>query len=392
MSNGEETLPSLGMEALIKNPVLREMARDEIMSFNMKQSTMETNTNKQMNKEITSIYNNILYRIKNPELDIHGKIIPYIFMPVSIQGAGKTTLYNKINAELQTLNNTEIIGMASADTYMPKQFNFKLLKECHRKCIEDTLKLIKSGKHCFLDNLNGLAHFRTIYKLICDVHGSILVPYIIYPDKWLVCKEADSDEEFLKTIISRCDNRYKLGGKYIDKDIIMRTINSIRNDYSINGNNIKLWLNSFPNPSYIPGFNIVDSQYILRNNIIDKMVDEHLRDIRLINRKEDVLNKHIQRGIENHITLIDSSEMTHEIELKIKDFTLDGFKLPISKGIGRYVNEDNEDTIFIVLEWEYGNKLRKSIGLKEKDFHITLMWSGKYNITNVCKNITTINW
>ena len=388
MNNREETLPSLGMESLIINPVMREMARNEIMSFNMDKSLMETN----MNNEMTDIYTDILDRIKNPKIDNNGKIIPCIFMPISIQGAGKTTLYNKINAELQTLNKSDIIGMASADTYMPKQFNFNLLKECHRKCIEDTVKIIKSGRHCFLDNLNGLAHFRTIYKLICDTYGSILVPYIIYSDKWLVCKEDAIDKDFLETIINRCDNRYKLDGKYIDKNIIMRTINSIRNDYSINGNNIDLWLNSFPNPSYIPGLNTVDSQYILRNNIIDAMVDKHLIDIRLINRTEDVLNKHIQRGIENHITLINSCEMTPEIELKIKDFTLDGFKLPVSKGIGRYVNEDNEDTIFIVLDWEYGNKLRKSVGLKEKDFHITLMWSGKYNITNVCKNASTINW
>jgi len=391
MSKIEETLPSHGIEAFIRNPVMREMARNEIKSFNNKQpqsTPMETLLNNEMN----DIYTDILNRIKNPKIDDNGKVIPYIFMPISIQGAGKTTLYNKLKQYLQTLNKSDKLGMASADTYMPKKFNFKLLKECHRKCIEDILKHIKSGRHCFLDNLNGLAHFRTIYKLICDVYGSILVPYIIYPDKWLVCKDANSDKEFLKTIISRCDNRYKLGGKYIDEDIIMGTINSIRNDYSINGNNIELWLNSFPNPLYIPGLNIVDSQYILRNNIIDKMVDEHLTDLRLINRKEDILNKHIQRGIENHITLIDSSEMTSELELKIKDFTLDGFKLPISKGIGRYVNEDNEDTIFIVLDWEYGNKLRRSVGLKEKDFHITLMWSGKYNITNVCKNASTINW
>ena len=369
------------MESLIINPVMREMVRNEITSFNKQpQSTpMETI----MNNEMNDIYTDILNRIKNPKLDVQGNIIPCIFMPVSIQGAGKTTLYNTLKQTLQTLNKSDIIGMASADTYMPKQFNFKLLKECHRKCIEDTVKIIKSGRHCFLDNLNGLAHFRTIYKLICDTYGSILVPYIIYADKWLVCKEDDIDKEFLETIISRCDNRYKLGGKYIDKNIIMRTINSIRNDYSINGNNIDLWLNSFPNPSYIPGLNTVESQYILRNNIIDAMVDKHLRDIRLINRTEDVLNKHIQRGIENHITLINSCEMTPEIELKIKDFTLDGFKLPISKGIGRYVNEDNEDTIFIVLDWKYGNKLRRSLGLKEKDFHITLMWSGKYNITNI---------
>ena len=390
MNKIEETLPSLGMESLIINPVMREMARNEIKSFNKQlQSTpMETLLTNEMN----DIYNDILNRIKNPKLDVQGNIIPCIFMPISIQGAGKTTLYNTLKQTLQTLNKSDIIGMASADTYMPKQFNFNLLKECHRKCIEDTVKIIKSGRHCFLDNLNGLAHFRTIYKLICDTYGSILVPYIIYADKWLVCKEDDIDKEFLETIINRCDNRYKLDGKYIDKDIIMRTINSIRNDYSINGNNIEVWINSFPNPSYIPGFNSVDSQYILRNNIIDAMVDKHLRDIRLINRTEDMLNKHIQRGIENHITVIDSSEMTPEIELKIKDFTLDGFKMPISNGIGRYVNESNEDTIFIVLDWEYGNKLRKSVGLKEKDFHITLMWSGKYNITNVCKNASTIHW
>lgn len=381
----EETLPSHGIEAFIRNPAIREIAGNEIKRFN-KQSPMEII----LNKEMSVIYNDILCKIKNPIIDDNGKIIPYIFMPISIQGVGKTTLYNKLKQYLQTLNKSDKLDMASADTYMPKQFNFNLLKGCHRKCIEDLVRIIKSGRHCFLDNLNGLAYFRTIYKLICDVYGAILVPYIIYADKWLVCEDIDKD--FLETIISRCDNRHKLGGKYIDKDILMKTITSIRNDYSINGNNTDLWLNSFPNPSYLPGFNIVESQYILRNNIIDKMVDKHLRDIRLINRTEDRLNKHIQRGIENHITVIDSYEMTPEIKLKIKNFTLDGFKLPISKGIGRYVNEDNEDTIFIVLDWEYGNKLRRSIGLKDKDFHITLLWSGKYNITNVCKNETTINW
>ena len=343
--------------------------------------------------EMTNIYDNILQHIKNPKLDVDGKIIPYIFMPVSIQGVGKTTLYKNIKAHLQTIDNSEVINIASADIYMPKKFNFNLLKECHRKCMEDAVNIIRSGQHCFLDNLNGLAHFRTIYKLICDTYGAILVPYIIYGDKWLFCKEEDIDKEFLETIIRRCDNRFKLGGTYIDKNIIMKTISNIRNDYNMNGNNIESWLNSFPTPPYKPGFNSVESQYIFRNNIIDKMVDKHIRDdIRFLHRKKDRLNKHIQRGIENHITLIDSSETTTEIELKIKDFPLYGFKMPISKGVGRYVNEHNEDTIFIVLEWEYGNKLRRSIGLKDKDFHITLMWSGKHNINNVCKNETTLNW
>ena len=384
----KETLPSPGIESFIENPVLREMARNEIKSFNKQSPSTPIETI--LNKEMSIIYNDILYKIKNPILDDNGKVIPYIFMPISIQGVGKTTLYNNIKAYLQTINMSDKLSIASADTYMPKQFNFKLLKECHRKCIEDLVKIIKSGQHCFLDNLNGLAYFRTIYKLICQTYGAILVPYIIYGDKWLLCNEEDIDKDFLKTIISRCDNRYKLGGKYIDKDTLMKTITSIRNDYSINGNNSETWLNSFPNPPYIPGFNIVDSQYIFRNNIMDKMVDKHIKDNKIINRSEDLLHKYIQRGIENHITVIDSSEMTHEIELKIKDFTLDGFKLPISKGIGRYVNEDNEDTIFIILEWEYGNKLRRSIGLKDKDFHITLMWSGKYNINNVCKSITNL--
>jgi len=364
--------------------------------------------------EMAIIYDNILQHIKNPKLDVDGKIIPYIFMPVSIQGVGKTTLYKNIKAHLQAIDNSEVINIASADIYMPKKFNFNLLKDCHRKCMEDAVNIIKSGQHCFLDNLNGSAHFRTIYKLICDTYGAILVPYIIYGDKWLFCKEEDIDKEFLETIIRRCDNRFKLGGTYIDENIIMKTISTIRNDYNMNhttstgeeqvvhqpscyGNNIESWLNSFPNPPYKPGFNSVESQYIFRNNIIDKMVDKHIReDIRFIHRKEDRLNKHIQRGIENHITLIDRSEMTTEIEVYIKDFPLYplamGFNLPISKGVGRYVNENNEDTIFIVLDWEYGNKIRRSVGLKDKDFHITLMWSGKHNINNVCKNETTLNW
>ena len=325
-----------------------------------------------LTNEMSIIYNNILDCINNPRLDDNGKNIPYIFMPISIQGVGKTTLYNKIKAQLETINMTDKLSMASADTYMPKKFNFNLLKECHTKCMEDTVNIIKSGQHCFLDNLNGLAHFRTIYKLICDTYGAILMPYIIYGDKWLLCNEEDIDKEFLKTIITRCEKRYKLDGKYIDKDIIMKTINSIRNDYNIH-DNIDLWLNSFPIPPYIPGFNIVESQYIFRNNIIDKMVDKHIKDTKLINRI-GILNKYIKHGIENHIAVIDSSEMTHDIELKIKEFTLDGFKLPISKGIGRYVNEHNDERIFIILEWEYGNKLRQSIGLKEKSyFQISLM-------------------
>ena len=356
--------------------------------------------NTYITNEISIIFNNIINCIKNPELDNNGKIIQCIFMPISIQGVGKTTLYNRISKSIYN----DKIGVSSADSYMPKKFNYLLLKDCHKKCIEDTIKIIKSGKHCFVDNLNGLAHFRTIYNIISKQYNVRLIPYVICGDKWLTCDEKDIDKNFLKTIIKRCDDRYKLSGKYIDEPIIMATINSIRINYNKYGNNINEWLDSFPNPQYIPGFNIINSHYILQNNIIDKIVDNYIilfnhnsiskcniksnitcddsiLDKILFNKNENILNKKIQIGFENPINIIENNEMNSEIEIKIKKFNLVGFKNPTPKGIGIYLDND-EYIVFIMLDWEWGNKLRNAIGLKKKEFHITLFWSCNYDINN----------
>ena len=297
-----------------------------------------------------------------------------MFMIIGIQGCGKTTLWERINKHFNVDDKT-IIGMSSADMYMPDIFDFNLLTECHRKCITDIFNISSSGKHTYVDNMGSNSSFRTIYKYISDVLDIKLCKYIFSADKWLDCEEVNS--EFIDTLTRRCFDRHKRGGKYIDKEIIMRSIDNSRLDFKKSNSNIDSWLNHYPIPFYKKGISNFEGNIIVRNETIDTIASESISDPRLINRETDILRKQIRNGIEHHITLISKEELTDEIQAKIEDTdlikTLGSIDRPISKGIEKCINTDGDDTIFVVIEWTWGNKLRDAVGLCKKVFHITLM-------------------
>tara|TARA_B100000795_G_scaffold179526_1_gene135890 strand:- start:3507 stop:4526 length:1020 start_codon:yes stop_codon:yes gene_type:complete len=306
-----------------------------------------------------------------------------IFMPVGIQGSGKTYLGKQLASNPK--NNLVICG---ADKYMGTEFSFELLKESHRKCMIDIYNVILSGKNGYLDNTSGLSYFRTIYFLICKYLGAELVPFVIAQNYWLT---PDSiNEEFVNTITKRCLERYKLDGRLITKEIIMYTINSSRKDFnSIPNRKVSDWLEHFPDQSYKPGFSIIDNSCVFRHKFIDNTVDDYIKYPIVNGLEEEILKKKIRRGIENHITIIDSIEINEEIKTKINGIDFDDHPLPIPKGIGKIIEKEHY-TLFIILEWKWAQELRKSLGLKEKDFHITLLWTGENNIYSGEKNINTL--
>jgi len=350
------------------------------MYFNININKMET----YLIQESERIFNEIVTQIDKSI--IYGELCLIII--IGMPGSGKTTLWNRIHAHYN--NDVKIIGMSSADLYMPIIFDFNLLGECHRKCISDIFNCIESGHHAFVDNTGANSAFNTIYKYICDVMGAKMCKFIFSVDKWLDCEKVNT--EFVDTLEKRCLNRHKLGGKKIDKQIITGAIERSRFDFKKEGGNLDTWLNTYPIPFYKKGFSKFEG-YIYRSDVIDNIADDSISDSRIINRKKDILRKQIRNGIENHITVISNEELSDEIELYLEHMNLDSVEQPISRGIGKCVNSNGDDTIFVVIEWEWGDKLREQFGLSKKNFHITLMWSGEHNIYDeVTRDLESINW
>ena len=57
-------------------------------------------------------------------------------------------------------------------------------------------------------------------------------------------------------------------------------------------------------------------------------------------------------------------------------------------GVGSVCKEDNE-VLYLVLEWEWGDKFRDSLGLDKRDFHTTLAFT-KSDIHDMRKGVETL--
>ena len=313
--------------------------------------------------------------------------IPLLVMLVGPQCIGKSYMFSELS---------NLFEHCSADNYMPSQFNFALLQQNHAKCAMDAFRALEAGKHALVDNTNMEAENRTIYKKIADILGAQLLMIPICEDLWLTGSEYNKD--LVKTLVIRAETRERK----FDRDsegIITGTIEKGRADFKKYGGDLNTWLYNFPTPTRPSGVYIGREGYLLyRSPEIDALVTEALKDPRLADMGQKLLEKQIWRGVgESHITLASMKELKKPIRRKLKEEEVkEQMKTPgpfTSKGIGR-AEKDGEMVYFLVVDWAWGDSFRKDVlGLeKPQQFHITLCWTGKGDIHGVEKGTPSLEW
>ena len=325
---------------------------------------------------------------------------PRVFMLVGPQCIGKSW----ITKSLEEYG----VNICSADKHMGPVYNFGRLQDCHYKCAMDVYNSILAGEHSCIDNTNTKAQDRGIYHDMCQLLGAKLVIIILAPELWLTCSE-DIKNETLNVLVKRCEKRAR-EGKTIDspEKVISRTIDISRKEIEtikIEGedslNTINRWKEWFPNPERKQGLYLDKGRILMaRTSVINGIALEALQDDRLKERSsysKDLLNTQMKRGRnEYHVTIVGPREMNKDIQRQLKtelDSYESEYQEPVPRGIGRATDEDGQEVFYVVLDWEWGDKVRTSLGLTEKrDFHITLMWSGDNDIHGVDKSIKSCEW
>jgi len=330
---------------------------------------------------------------KIAELDSKG--LKGVFMPIGPQCAGKSTLTKILLAYGAK--------QCSADIHMGPEFNFFRLGDCHYRCKIDVLNALKGGFHAIVDNTNMKRIDCAQYKDICVYMGAELVSVPIAPELWLSCTD-ETRKSTIDALCVRSQIREKLEGKAISRDVIEKTINNCLTDYKTHtstdagpGDSLTKWLDIYPQPSFKEGVLVDRNVLMYRNLWVTKMGRLGLAQASgetiwketpsRPNIIEERLRCELQRGNdEYHITLLDPEELK-SVKGKVPDIVVE--EQPDALGLGRLV-DGNDEVIIVVLDWEWGQKFRASLGLPRKDFHITIAWTGIRDIHDVPKDATTI--
>lgn len=331
--------------------------------------------------------NRIAETIARIRSEVEKSDVPLVVMLVAPQCVGKSFLFKELS---------DIFDHCSADNYMGPTFNPALLSQNHSKCAMDVFKALKEGRNALVDNTNMKAEERTIYKTIVDFFKARILMVPICEEFWLLEKKVD--ENFLKTLVERAEKRERQFSKPAE-EVIMHTINSGRGDFKSNQGDLESWLYSFPTPVRPNGVYVGrERALVYRSSEINQLVEEALKDPRLVDMEEKIIEKYIWRGVEeSHITLLGPKEMKKPIVKKLKEDEIkELMKTPgpfVSKGIGR-AEKDGEMVYFLVVEWPWGDKFRKeTLGIETiRQFHITLCWTGRADIHGVEKGESSLVW
>jgi hypothetical protein len=325
---------------------------------------------------------------------------PLVFMMSGPQCIGKSRITKRLESEN--------VVVCSADAHMGPRFDWTQLKRCHSMCAKSVYDAIKMGKHVIIDNTNLKAVDRSLYNYICKIMGVELFPIIIAPDMWLT-SGVDLLEKLIKVLTCRCNVRAKEEGKVIDNPdkVIRKTIDNSRLDFRTHTDgkveSIDKWLQTFPEHTYPLDFTLDRGRVMMyRSRELNKIASESLENPHLKDRdnyREELLFTQMSRGKDEfHITLIGpqdikkiDSKTRKVIDKESKTWkNSPDFVEPKVVGVGRASNELGDIVFYLIIDWEWGQSIRKSYGLDRKDFHITLMWSGENDIRDVDKGLDTL--
>ena len=345
------------------------------------------------------ILDNIISKLK--ELESERKL--GVIVVVGIQCLGKSTLFNEL---IKIIPN---ITQCSADLIMGNVFDPSKLISCHKECQIEVIKALKSNNHAFVDNQNINASHRTIYKVYADLFGATYVPIILCKDMWLNVDRKIANKT-LDALEYRSKQRELKTGKTIKRDVIQKSITNANNDFnnytkSQKDNSIANWLNYFPRPIYIKGLSYFNSNifptkknksgvFSYSSDKLLEIVDKYLNDDRfksIENINEALATYYSKRTFGNHITIIEPREIKM---LKSKSVVVphidtikyeDNFDIV---GLGKTSQESNS-TFYLVVNWQWAQDFRASLGLEHKDLHCTIAFT-ENDIFNVPKNDSTI--
>ena len=329
-----------------------------------------------------------------------------IFLMVGVQCVGKSTIFNEI---IKTKNN---IIQCSADIFMG-DFDASRLVECHKLCQNAVVEAIKNGFHAFVDNTNILAEHRSIYKALSKLLNVDLVVVNVCGDYWLNCSK-DTQIKTLNALELRSKRREVKTGKVITRDVIERTMNNACEDFKkfskishehASFQDIVRWFDHFPTPTYIEGLSYFNSnRFPNKKNKIgafsyssDKLLrfvesylqKEEFKSIENIN--EAMIQYYTKRSFGNHITIIEPQEIHVLKGNGIKIPNIDSITLDEEfeiKGLGS-IKQGSNSVFYLVINWQWAQDFRKSLGLEHKDLHCTLAFS-ENDIFDSPKDISTL--
>lgn len=326
----------------------------------------------------------IIDRIQN--LDARNK--KGVFMLVGPQCIGKSSL-TKVLIELGAKH-------CSADIHMGPEFNFFKLRDCHFRCKMDVVDSLKLGHHAIVDNTNMKRIDCTQYQDICTVMDAELVPIVISPELWLTCTP-ETREATIDALEIRSQIRQKLEGKTISREVIEKTISNSLLDFKTHTGvdagpdvDIDTWLSTYPEPEYQNGLFDDRNALVYRHSMVSELGNLGLQQASgRPNIKEERLRCELHRGKnEYHVTLLSPNEMGKaKKQVNIPEIVVE--EQPKALGLGK-VCKDGEDVLFVVIDWEWGQQFRASLGLPKRDFHITVAWTGMGDIHNVCKDSSVL--
>lgn len=329
-----------------------------------------------------------------------------IFLMVGIQCIGKSTIFNEI---IKTKKN---IIQCSADIFMG-DFDASRLVECHKLCQKAVVEAIKNGFHAFVDNTNILAEHRYIYKTLSSLLNVDLVVVNVCGDYWLNCSK-DTQIKTLNALELRSKRREVKTGKVITRDVIERTMNNACNDFKkfskishedASSQDIVSWLDHFPTPTYIKGLSYFNSnRFPNKKNKIGAFSyssEKLLRFVESYLQKEEyksienindaMIQYYTKRSFGNHITIIDPQEIHVLKGNGIKIPHIDSISLDEEfeiKGVGS-IKQGSNSVFYLVVNWQWAQDFRKSLGLEHKDLHCTLGFS-ENDIFDSPKDISTL--
>lgn len=379
--------------------IIQRAKQDHIDALNVDSDDM---MEQQLQDTIQTLGEELKLQVLNPREHGEG---PMMLMLIGLQCVGKSYLTKML----------EEIGVkcCSADKHMELicgkgNYDPNQLNKAHQCCMLDALTYLEQGFDVVIDNTNICAPERSIYQEIAKVTNARLVKVPLLHNMWLTGD--DQREELVKTLVKRAQVRERTTGKSIGdaEKTIRRTMDKAQKDFAKYGSNdLETWLNAHPNPDYPLGFSYPWGKRALmyRNLDISEIVTDTLSsDTRLTQRpnfENELLKTWIKRGVrEWHITVvgpneIDKLEKPVQKNLKSPTYWLEydvgiPFSEPVCKGVGRANDDDGNMVFYLVIEWEWGQKLRSKLGLPSKDFHVTLFWSGENDIHGVDKGISTL--
>lgn len=339
----------------------------------------------------TSIYSTISNLIESIN-DYDSKNKNAIFLMVGVQCIGKSTIFNEI---IKTKKN---IIQCSADIFMG-EFDASRLIECHKLCQNAVVEAIKNGFHAFVDNTNIMAEHRSIYKALSNLLNVDLVIVNVCGDYWLNCSK-DTQIKTLNALELRSKRREVKTGKIITRDVIERAMNNACEDFkkfskisheNATSQDIVRWFDHFPRPTYINGLSYYNSnRFPNKKNKIGafsyssekllRFVDSYLQKEEyksIENINESMIQYYTKRSFGNHITIIDPQEIHVLKSNGVKIPNIDSITLDEEfevKGLGS-IKQGSNSVFYLVINWQWAQDFRKSLGLEHKDLHCTLAFS-----------------